>query len=322
MTGDSFKRIQASGSRGDRHARRYFNDLAIKTTKYQFVTKYGPFESGYITEVFNLQKIDDKYHVGVFDYSNPACPLYSVPISKFAAPFKGKNPEAAEDFQIDSVHQQIMDHLDRFHTVCVDIHLSDGRVIKDVIGAFKVGNSGEKKKPKADMVFRDVTGKDVYFASLKKSPDPKRFQQYGGLTHETDCDAVKSFSLRISSVLTEWGNRLHKAVEMVLDHANPEHRRLQKQAMFGILADSEHDFGVHNVNDIMCGNITLTSDNFKSMHLTAEKCITNDSNFNFEEHRVVLGASHREDGRNFFGNKNVRVGIYPHGWRSNVYQLD
>jgi hypothetical protein len=210
---------------------------------------------------------------------------------------KAQSAEAAQIADLRAQHAKLKEK----HPDGVPMDLGDGE-IHHVTSFAKVPGA-----PKADVIAHTKQKGVKKYISLKKSDDPKRHRQYGGVSHAKDNPLVQNFAKHLSKMQHTPDSPKHS---VRLDRDNPHHEKLLHQAVFG--KDYGGERGVNNVDVIHKGQLRIVP---HPKHRGAYRLESDTSHYNGSLPKDVGGELVRENSKtqNDLGINNSRVTVNPTG---------
>lgn len=293
----------------DRHVRQYLNERLLLSNRYVLEKRSCHLQPGAEIDIAFVEVVDGVYH------AHTVCG-HLVPITKLRKPKVGRaaiNPEQAEDEQI-RVLQESINKFKTPSTLEIWVKVGSHRIpVERVEKVTALGANG--KKPKADFVLIDMIGVPQLYGSLKAGPDPRQFQQWGGVTNIGWHETVQTFTDRLKARGIDPKESFPKkcSVSMDLDPDNADDVDLMRMMMFGSEASNRWGGHIDSVNVIIGGQPIIEEVN-KVLTFTAPLIIENNTYFNAWDHPAEIIARYGE-GRSNLGFKNCRVGVFPKGSR-------
>ena len=307
----------ASGSMSVRHVEKYLTPDHIRKLKYAMAKDSGGANKG---EQVTVKKVvynpdDDKMHAHIQHSGGKAV----VPINHLMKPSigrAGKGSEEKEDAAVDHLHKQIQEAVKA--NGGKPIHIRHNDKSYHVTGARKVVSGDYKgSKPKADIILHN-NGKSQVFLSHKAGAAATSAQNYEGLSKHVGHEHVDSFINDLKSKHPRGLRSGHSYIRR-LSTRSEAGKKFQRAVMFGQHHDSG-EYGIHNVNSIEHGAVTLRKHPSGHYELVSDKSICNDKTFNHAEHPLEFTASFRNERRDH-GIENARIGVAKVGSRPSSKRL-
>lgn len=310
--------MNASGSESVRHVEKYLTGEHIKKLKYAMAKDSGGARKG---EQVTVKKVvhnpdDDKMYAHIQHSGGKAV----VPINHLMKPSigrAGKGSEQKEDAAVDHLHKQIQEAVKANGGKA--IHVRHNGKSYYVTGARKVVKGDYSGlKPKADIILHNE-GNSQIFLSHKAGAKATGAQNYEGLSKHEGHEQADSFINDLKSKHPGGFKSGHSYIRKFSTRSELG-KKLQRAVMFGQHHDSK-EYGVHNVNSIEHGTVSLKRHPSGHYELTSDKSIRNDRTFNHAEHPLEFTARFAT-GRKDHGIKNARIGIAKAGSRPSSKELE
>jgi hypothetical protein len=216
--------------------------------------------------------------------------------------FGGRDPTRIERGQIGSIQSQLDNIKNNNELKCVPIFLGDD--VYDIVSVSKPNSNSVK----ADIVFFDLNGIAVAWASLKKGNSPKDFQQWSGVSSRSGSQISNSSETQyfIKYLKENYKDGVRNSVMKSITDNN-----LKKYAVFGKNALNSQN-SEENVNMVIQGNITLSRNgNYYVINASNVFTKNNMPTNSYEPTFYARPDTRRNDG----SIPKTRIGIFPKGYR-------